>query len=340
MVPRTILRTACCGAIACTLFGCPPRGDERAAVVAANPAAPIELDSADERALAAGELAALVAAHNERARKLDTLESRASVEIRSRDADGEHFDQCEGDIFLAPGGKGALRLTKVGQNLAWIGSDGTRGWTFRLDAKPTSAVVYANERAGAFGGTDPIADQGGFRLLTPEAVRALAALAPIPSELALRVNAEAARELPAAERYEVEWRSPTGVRFAMRFGSNGKPTTVLARDEAGRELLRSKLADFVRARADDLAMGAWPELPRIIEIVTPDAGVSVKIFLGEPMARAQRMKPRFFELEALLAQLRPDSVEYIEAPASPEGVGDAPARAPLDAGTTPKASSS
>jgi hypothetical protein len=285
--------------------------------VAANPSAPVELDERDEPALAAAELAPLVAAHNEHARKLETLESRASVEIRSRDAEGEHFDQCEGDIFLAPGGKGALRLTKLGSNLAWIGSDGTRGWMFRLDAEPTQATVYANARSGALGDSDPIRNQGGFRLLTPDGLRSLAALAPIPADAALE-RVRSTEPAPASstlrDRFAIAWTVPGGARLAMQFGADGKPSRIVARDESGREILRAALSDFVRAQAENLAIGAWPELPRKIEITTPDGATSVRIYLGEPSAMARRMKPRFFELEALIAQLRPDTVEYLETP--------------------------
>ena len=307
---RAAVLLAACGA----LMGCPPRSEQPSDAVAANPSAPVELDERDEPALAAAELAPLVAAHNEHARKLETLESRASVEIRSRDADGEHFDQCEGDIFLAPGGKGALRLTKLGSNLAWIGSDGTRGWMFRLDAEPTQATVYANARSGALGDRDPIRGQGGFRLLTPDGLRSLAALAPVPADAALERVAGAPASAPLRERFAIAWTVAGGARLSMQFGADGKPTRVVARDEAGREILRATLSEFVRAQAENLAIGAWPELPRKIEITTPDGATSVRIYLGEPSAMARRMKPRFFELDALIAQLRPDTVEYLETP--------------------------
>lgn len=323
------LASAAAVPLAIAPMGCPPQSSSPDQVVAANPSEAIELDEDALRMAAAAELAPLVAAHNERARKLETLESRASVEIRSRDADGDHFDQCEGDIFLAPGGKGALRLTKLGSNLAWIGSDGTRGWVFRLDAQPTQATVFANARVGAFGSDDAIASEGGFRLLTPDAVRALAALAPVPGRfeelqgavrdpaagaLVLEAVADAPIGAPVRERFAVSWRLAGGSRLSMRFGPDGKPAQVVARDASGRELLRSSLAEFVRAQAENLAIGAWPELARRIEITTPAADASVRIYLGEPIATARRMKPRFFDLDALIAQLRPDSVEYLESP--------------------------
>ena len=60
-----------------------------------------------EQAEAEQRFAEWIVAHNIRVGRLETFESRASLELRYSDVDGAHFDQCEADLFLAAGGRGA-----------------------------------------------------------------------------------------------------------------------------------------------------------------------------------------------------------------------------------------
>jgi hypothetical protein len=62
-------------------------------------------------------------------------------------------------------------------------------------------------------------------------------------------------------------------------------------------------------------------VPRRIEIVAARANGRATLLLDEPIAMAKRIKPRFFDLEELTAQLRPDRVEHAIAaePGSADG---------------------
>lgn len=258
----------------------------------------------------------IVTAHNTRAARLETLESRASLELRYSDADGDHFDQCEADVFLASGGRGALRATKVGSNLLWVGSDGKQGWIFRLDRQPTSLTVFDDIGATAPG--QRLAGEGAaeFSLLAPACVRALAALGAIPMDFTLRAVAS-----PTAEgaRFEVCYPIAGGAEARVRFAADGLPAAVRLFAGADRPaenvIVSAELSEYTPAQAENLSQGAWPKVPRRIVASMPGSGrfkaAEARLYLDAPIAMARRMKPRFFVLDELVAQLRPDAVEHV-----------------------------
>jgi len=263
-------------------------------------------------------LAGLVTAHNARVARLETVESRGSLELRYSDRDGEHFDQCEFDVFLAPGGRGALRATKLGNNFLWIGGDGTRGWVFRLDIEPSLLKIY--DRVGDHDLGQAGDGAGEFALLTPGTVRAVSGLQPIPGDHEwIPVGAREGVE-GVEQGFELAYRSGPA-RVFMRFAGDGLPSAVRVLDGRGTVVLESTLAEYVPAEAANLAQGAWPRVPRRIEIVAARANGRATLLLDEPIAMAKRIKPRFFDLEELTAQLRPDRVEHAIAaePGSADG---------------------
>jgi hypothetical protein len=81
---------------------------------------------------------------------------------------------------------------------------------------------------------------------------------------------------------------------------------------------RSELSEPVRARAENLAQGAWPTVARKIGIVAPRLDGRADIFLGEPTAMIRRAKPHFFDFEELQRRIRPEQVEFISRPKPPE----------------------
>lgn len=252
----------------------------------------------------------LLAAHDERVRKLDVFESRSSLELRYHNESGEHFDQCEADIFLAGADRGAVRITKVGHNLMWIGGNANRGWIFYLDSKPTRAVVYEQLDESAAGSADSM-ENGEFALLTPKSARMLMGLAAIPHDALLLRIAGAAPDAPWHERVEVQWRVHAGATVSMRLGADGLPTQVCVRDLAGTVIATATLTEYVSVRAPNLAEGAWPRVARRTEVIAPRTKSVIRLFLDGPSAEGKRIKPKFFELDALIAQMRPDSVEYV-----------------------------
>jgi len=261
--------------------------------------------------LAAAEFSPLIAGQIERAGRLATFESRAALELRYRDDSGDHFEQCDADIFLSTGGRGALRLVKLGSNLMWIGGDGARAWIFRLDGSPTTVTIYEGLAGGVQVDAGEVVGTGEFTLLSPESVRVLMGIAPLPTESFLARIPGVAVGAPIRERFEVRWTMAKGVLAAMRFGADGLPSAVFLRGKDETEIARTTLSEPVRAPAENIAQGAWPMVARRIEMVATRSGSNVRIYLDGPLSQAKRMKPKFFVLDEILAQLRPDSVVHV-----------------------------
>jgi hypothetical protein len=306
--------------------GCAPKGQGATPVAGAGARSPEALRA--ELAEAERLLAEVIVRHNARVTRLETFESRASLELRYSDRDGEHFDQCEADIFLASAGRGAVRATKVGNNLLWVGSDGTQGWMFRLDSEPTSLTVFERVDDGAMGelltgaggtGAGGSSAQGaeGFALLAPQSVRLLAGMRAIEAPYTVRplAAADGGDDLsrPVAERYEVVFRAIDGIEAAVRFGRDGLPAAVTVASVGGARLLTATLGEYESAQAANIAQGAWPKVPRRIAVTSERSKAEARIYLDAPIAMAKRMKPKFFVLADLVALLRPDSVQHVVA---------------------------
>ena len=295
-----------------------------------------------ELARARVELAPFVAQQNERAVRLATFESRASLEFRYSDATGEHFEQCEADIFLSPPNRGALRVMKVGTNLWWIGGDGDRSWIFELNVTPKRATVYDRGASGVFAEAGDVVGTGEFTLLSPESVRLLMGQAAIADDWTPVLFNGAEPAAPMHKRFGVRTTLKSTsdgaprLTATTRFGADGLPISLTVASMEGVEVATATLRDPVRAPMVDIAQGAWPTVARRIEVVAPRSGAAIKIFLDSPTASANRMKPRFFELDALLTQLRPEVVEFVTkelkskslAPNSSEPVTPIPSVAP------------
>ena len=97
----------------------------------------------------------------------------------------------------------------------------------------------------------------------------------------------------------------------MRFSESGFPTEITVRLDSGAEVARATLTEPVRAQAANIAQGAWPLVARRIEVLAARSASQVRIYLDEPHSDGKRMKQKFFDLDALIAQLRPDSTQFI-----------------------------
>jgi len=316
--------------------GCGPKSVP-AAVPSGAGAVEVQVDPAVEQADAERAFAEIVAGHNARTEHLDTFESRASLEMRYADSAGDHFDQCEADIFMAPGGRGAMRASKLGENLLWVGGDGTRGWVFRLDHEPTSLIVYDHVDDRVWGQSFDNRGGGDFTMLTPRSVRVLAGMAPIQGDYTVRRIAGAAAGAPVHERFELHWAPFPKVEGVMRFDAAGLPTQLVVNNGAGNEIMRATLSEYATAQAANLAQGAWPKVARRIEVHASEPKAEVRLYLDEPVAMVKRMKPKFFMLDELTTQLRPDSVaHYVPADAPPAAAKPPGAAKPTSGAGTSK----
>ncbi len=293
------------------ITACAPKSEQTPSITGAQQT-PEQLE--EESEAAAKLFGELITRQNERVSRLGTFESRASLELRYSDRDGAHFDQCEADIFLTHGARGALRATKVGSNLLWVGSDGTRGWVFRLDKDPTSLTIFDSVETRVLG--QALEGDGAliFTMLAPSSVRALSGMQALPEGASLLRVAEVPETAPLVERFELEYQPFKGLTARMRFGTDGLPSSIRVLDRKGGLLLHAKLSEYERARAENIAQGAWPQVARRIEVDFEVEKFNARIFLDAPVAMGKRMKPRFFVLEELIAQLHPDSIAHVLRP--------------------------
>ncbi|MCE2882054.1 MAG: hypothetical protein LW636_06825 [Planctomycetaceae bacterium] len=308
-------RFACVVVSAClAMQGCPPRVEgERAA---ADPSAQA-IETERESAVAA--FVELIALHNANAAALAEFESQGVVELRRPDGEGgQRFDQCDLDVSIAPAGRGSVRLKKASETLAWIGSDGSSAWAFLMQEKPPRAVVFEGLRDASFARPEGASGSDVWPLLSPESLRILLGIAEVPPAYRLLRLPGADVLKPIETRYELEWEVVPSLRAAMRFGADRRPSEVLLRGADGVLVARSELSEPVRARAENLAQGAWPTVARKIGIVAPRLDGRADIFLGEPTAMIRRAKPHFFDFEELQRRIRPEQVEFISRPKPPE----------------------
>ncbi len=224
-------------------------------------------------------------ARNVELERLRVLESRGVLEFRWHDDAGDHFEQVDADLYLAFPDRAAMRLSKLGEKYFWAGGDGTKWWVFDLHAKPSRVEVFRDEDG---------AHRGGFGLLEPALIRALAGLEVIPPEA--ECTAEGC----------VRW-ARNGVVRSVRFDASGLPASVTLTDADGNLVAQSQLRDFVAVPVDNIAMGAWPRVALRTSAATPE-GSEVKLALDAPSGRAVRIKPALFDLDSLLKALHPDEV--------------------------------
>ncbi len=299
------------------LVSCGPKVTDGQSASTDNPT--LVVPPAADDARAREDIARFLVLHNERAARLETFESRCAVELRYHDDSGDHFDACEGDLFLASNNRGALRLTKVGNNLMWVGGDGARAWVFRLDSTPTTATIYDGLTGGVQLNASEVVGTGEFMLLSPACVRVLLGFAPLPIDATIVAIPAAAANAPSHERFGVRWSPAKGLSAAMLFTEAGLPAVIRMETLDGKEIVHATLSEPVRASAANIAQGAWPFVARRIELEAPRSALNVRIYLDEPRAEGKRMKQKFFDLDALIAQLQPDVTEIIHPTGNGEG---------------------
>jgi hypothetical protein len=250
------------------------------------------------------ELMAIARAQAFRIRALRTLESRGVVEFRWRERGSERFEQCDLRLFAVPPAKTAFRLSKLGEQYAWLGSDEESWWLFLLKERPSTVEIR------------PWAESGpeGFAIVSPRTVLLLAGLVAFPEDGSLRREPSASPETVVLEHALADGDAgnaagETIVRWTISAPTR-LPESVAIVDRHGRTILSSTLADYAAAPSAGAAPGDWPRVPRRIEVVRAADGAAIRLALDEPSARGERIRPQFFELTELLRSLRPDEVIY------------------------------
>lgn len=256
----------------------------------------------------------VMAAQANRRRGLEKFVASGPVELRWTDSDGDHWENCRGEIFLRMPDETALSLTKVGERFLWLGSASGRRWLF--DLRSRDATLWIVESGAGFD------QEGGF--VPPAAPRRGGAPLPI-SQLSL-IDLLGLMEFPPFTDLDAV-RDDTGLAPRVEFMGQGGPVRVtldpatgLPRDvevlaDDGSVLVHSAFEAYESVERPGQPPGALPKWPSRVIVTAPrpagDAtpGDEIKLFMTPSPRGDDRVVDRLFDLEALKQTFKPVRIE-------------------------------
>jgi hypothetical protein len=267
---------------------------------------------------------AIIVTHNERVAKLATTYSEGVIEIRWRDERGKHFEGGDLDFWQTTGDRTALRVSKFGDVFLWLGSNEQEYWLFDLLNKD-DRVLYRGRH------DQQIERMSGLGV-KPLALLDLLGLTPIAEETAATSSDQPAPYDSERKAYVIEapGRGGDGARMRMFFDRNSLlPVRVESIDPDGEIVAESAHSKHETVEMEGVGPMARPKMAEIIDIRRgenlADADSSenaadgemsgeVKIAINTTTAYAHPALPaRYFDLERLVAAMRPGRVEQATA---------------------------
>lgn len=232
--------------------------------------------------------ASLASRYNERCARLEKLKAPVTLVIDAPDdKGGRRKDQVEAYLqFVAPS-KVSLRVDKVGQTLAVLGSDDTRFWWIDLSEKP---VAYVGTHARA---TPQAAAEFGIPI-HPLDLADVLAISPLPME-----DRKVGRMADGTLMIEMASRAPGwGPRRVYIDEPTALPAKVEVRDAGGGLALRAVLSRFVQVEVEDDHFAPARCASRVeIFLVREDTRITLSVASPE---NPSAMKPKPFDFEALV----------------------------------------
>lgn len=234
-----------------------------------------------------------------RLRRLQFLDSAGVVEFRWTDEKGDHFEQGDLNLYMMLPWKTAFSIAKLGTRMAWIGSDESGWWIFLLQEKPTSVQISPWEAS-------PRDVRGeGMSIVSPRAFLHLAGLSPFPAPELVTVTEDEAAKTIVVESKPIVGATEPRMRWTLDRVSK-LPTKVELLDDLGAPVVTGLLTEYLSAPIEGAPPGDFPQVPRQINVARTDGRGSLKIALEGPSARGEKVQPRFFRLDDLRKELRPD----------------------------------
>lgn len=255
----------------------------------------------------------LVAAHNDRVARLATTYSDGVIELRWTDDKGKHFEQGDLEFWQTTENRTALRVSKLGEHLLWLGSDKDRWWLFELINKDDRVLYLGRhdepiERLGALG-------------VKPLALLDLLGLTAIDA-----ATVHEADKPPAFDKARGAWViEAAGRGGAMRLFFD--PATLLPKhieelDAAGKIVAESDLSRYQTVELKGVAVMAQPKMASLIDIRRgadaeaaaepgkPAFAGQVKIAMDHTVGYVDEGALRnIFNVERLKLSLQPDRIE-------------------------------
>jgi hypothetical protein len=230
------------------------------------------------------------AAYDARVRLLERVTAQVSVIIEADKPDGgRSHDQLEGNLSVIRPLCTALRLDKVGQTVAYLGSNETVYWWFDLSGKEPLATGGTHLKAKPEDALD-----FGLPVHPLEFIELLAVL-PVPAE--------------RPEKADLAW-SPDGTHLLLtvpsRWGARRftldpetyEPSRIELFNAQGKLGVGATLSRFTRAVIEGQP-GAGAPVPTKIEFVIPGNNTRVLMILANPTVPL-KIKPKAFELSKLI----------------------------------------
>lgn len=239
--------------------------------------------------------AQIAAAEAARVGHLERLYARGILEVRSKDDQGQHFDQGDLDLRWNRTLGLALSLSKLGDRWIWIGSDLSQWWIFELKSDPTRLRLGSlkGPRAGLAGAMPWLA---GIRPLLPQEGAALQ-----PVEGGVRVPLA----VPAGAL-------PEGATLVAEFSASTLlPMRTLLRLPNGVEW-RMEMSDWGGVETEGVGPTAWPRVPKRVRGSSGGEDRWSNFSMALEVLRADAGstdKPGLYDLARLKTSFAPQQVE-------------------------------
>jgi len=236
----------------------------------------------------------LAETHNARVNRVERVYADGSIELRWTDAEGKHFAPGRLDLWIEPPARTAVFISKGGQRIMWLGSDGPTAWLFdfrnkqttlhvvRPDEGPTSKLPFDPAHLFALSGLKPLPPTGSVEGCD-EALDAFV-IVPDPADGRLRLFLDRETLLPVGAE-------------------------ILDADAAVLLYSRLKLRRYERVDVAGAAPGSGPKIPTLIDIHGIDQDVHAKLSIYSPTDDEQEIQPHYFDLDWLIDSFSPQRIE-------------------------------
>jgi len=236
---------------------------------------------------------------NDRVGRLQQFYSRGVIELRWEDEQGSHFEQGDVDVWVDLPKRTALRISKAGEVLAWLGSDDSRYWFFDLLDEPTQLVVASHD--------EPVSIAMAGLQLDSATLLDVLGLRRLGDTGTVRADAETGKWIARTQG--------AGAQLHMELDAQtGLPTRIEALDGAGGMRLVSELGRYERVEMRGVSSLNWPKLATRIVLTAPQTSLDgrsgdARLYLSRPttVVGSQPMD-RVFDLNRLMDSLQPDDV--------------------------------
>jgi hypothetical protein len=226
--------------------------------------------------------------------RIERVYADGSIELRWTDEDGRHFAPGHLDLWIEPPDRTAVYISKGGQRIMWLGSDGPRAWLF--DFRNDRTVLHVDQPTA--GGTSEFP-------FDPAHLFSLCGLTPLPASGAVEGCDEGLDAFIVVP-------DPAGAPLRLFLDrASLLPVAAEILDADGAVLLYSRLMlrRYERVDVVGAAPGSGPRIPTLIDIHGIDQDVHAKLSIYSPTDDQQEIEPQYFDLDWLIESFSPQQIK-------------------------------